>query len=223
MKQPGASPWTMALRVTVFLAAAVLPTAATAATCAQWVAKVVSAQGIVQVQRAGEAQRLPVKLNDTVCPGDTIRVQEKGRADLLLSNDTLLRVDQNTTIRFYEPEKERNYLLDLLVGSVYFITRTPKAFKCTTPYVNAGVEGTEFLLAVATGRTFVSNFEGKVFVENRFGGIRLAAGQSAVAEEGKPPVVRIVARPRDAVQWTLYYPPILPPGPAELPPGAPEE
>src|SRR5262249_7802544 len=37
----------------------------------------------------------------------------------------------------------------------------------------------------------------------------LTSGQSAVAEVGKAPVLRVVARPRDAVQWALYYPPVL--------------
>ena len=198
-------------------------TPATAETCPQWVAKAVSVQGSVLAQRTGKEQPLPAKLNDTFCPGDKIRVEEGGRAVLLLSNETFLRLDQNTTIRFYEPEKERSFLLDLLDGAAYFISRTPKGFKCTTPYMNAGVEGTEFLLAVAGGRTFLSIFEGTVLAENAFGGLRLAGGQSAVAEEGKPPVVRIVARPRDAVHWTLYYPPILPPGPPEPPPGIPGE
>ena len=197
-------------------------TSATAATCLQWVAKAVSVQGSVLAQRTGEEQPLPAKRNDTFCPGDKIRVEEGGRAVLLLSNETFLRLDQNTTIRFYEPEKERNFLLDLLDGAAYFISRTPKGFKCTTPYMNAGVEGTEFLLAVAGGRTLLSVFEGTVLAENALGALRLAGGQSAVAEEGKPPVVRIVARPRDAVHWTLYYPPILPPGPPEPPPGIPE-
>ena len=201
----------------------VCTTSATAATCPQWVAKAVSVQGSVLAQRTGEEQPLPAKPNDTFCPGDKIRVEEGGRAVLLLSNETFLRLDQNTTIRFYEPEKERNLLLDLLDGAAYFISRTPKGFKCTTPYMNAGVEGTEFLLAVAGGRTFLSIFEGTVLAENAFGALRLAGGQSAVAEEGKPPLVRIVARPRDAVQWTLYYPPILPPGPPEPPPGIPGE
>ncbi len=222
MKRHWAYFWRMALPAIGLLATTAIPSSATAATCSEWVAKAVSVQGMVQAQRAGEAQPLPVKLNDTFCPGDTIRLLERGRADLLLSNETLLRLDQNTTIRFYEPEKERGFLLDLLAGAAYFITRTPKAFKCTTPYVNAGVEGTEFLLVVAAGQTLVSNFEGVVAAENKFGGIRLAVGQSAVAEEGKAPVVRVVARPRDAVQWTLYYPPILPPDPAEPTPGATE-
>lgn len=196
---------------------------ATGATCPQWVAKAVSVQGSVLAQRKGEERRLPAKLNDTFCPGDKIRIEEGGRAVLLLSNETFLRLDQNTTIRFYEPERERNFLLDLLDGAAYFISRTPKGFKCTTPYMNAGVEGTEFLLAVAGGRTFLSIFEGTVLAENAFGALRLAGGQSAVAEEGKPPVVHIEARPRDAVHWTLYYPPILPRGPAEPSAGIPGE
>ena len=119
----------------------VFTASATASTCTQWVAKAVSVQGSVLAQRTGEERPLPAKLNDTFCPGDKIRVEEGGRAVLLLSNETFLRLNQNTTIRFYEPEKERNFLLDLLEGAAYFISRTPKGFKCTTPYMNAGVEG----------------------------------------------------------------------------------
>ena len=47
----------------------------------------------------------------------------------------------------------------------------------------------------------------------------LTGGQSAVAETGKAPVLRVVARPRDAVQWALYYPPVLYVRPDELPAG----
>ncbi|MGE5283988.1 MAG: FecR domain-containing protein [Actinomycetota bacterium] len=207
----------MTFFLAVVLSSFVFPIPAAAETCLQWVAKAVSVQGSVLAQRTGKEQPFPVKLNDTFCPGDKIRVVEEGRAVLLLSNETFLRLDQNTTIRFYEPERGRNFLLDLLDGAAYFISRTPKGFKCTTPYMNAGVEGTEFLLAVGNGKTFLSVFEGTVLAGNSLGALRIAGGQSAVAEEGKPPVERIVARPRDAVQWTLYYPPILPPGPPGIP------
>src|SRR6185436_11032202 len=40
------------------------------------------------------------------------------------------------------------------------------------------------------------------------------------AESGKAPVIRLVARPRDAVHWALYYPPVLYFRPDEFPPGA---
>ena len=40
--------------------------------------------------------------------------------------------------------------------------------------------------------------------------IRVKPGiKSAVAEAGRAPVLRVVARPRDAVQWALYYPPVI--------------
>lgn len=37
----------------------------------------------------------------------------------------------------------------------------------------------------------------------------LTGGQSAVATAGKAPVLRVVVRPRDAVQWALYYLPVM--------------
>ena len=78
----------------------------------------------------------------------------------------------------------------------------------TTGFVNAGVEGTEFFVKVDDVQTFLSIFEGKVLASNQAGSLTLTSGQSAVAEAGKAPALRVVARPRDAVQWTLYYPPV---------------
>ena len=54
---------------------------------------------------------------------------------------------------------------------------------------------------------------------NEAGSLTLTGGQSAVAEAGKAPVLRVVARPRDAVQWALYYPPVLYVRPDEFPAG----
>ena len=45
--------------------------------------------------------------------------------------------------------------------------------------------------------------------QNAAGSLTLTDGQSAIAEAGKAPVVRVVARPRDAVHWALYYPPVI--------------
>ncbi len=204
---------TKQVATTVFasiFAAMISSGAATAETCGQWAAKVVSVQGNVQVQGAGDSQPRPVLFKETLCPGDTLRVKERGRADLLMPNETLVRLDQNTTVKFSDPARERPSIVDLIVGAAYFISRTPRKFNVHTPFVNAGVEGTEFLAAVETGKTLLSVFEGRVLASNMEGGLMLTSGMSGVAESGKAPVLRIVARPRDAVQWTLYYPPILP-------------
>ena len=68
-------------------------------------------------------------------------------------------------------------------------------------------------------QAFLSIFEGTVLAANEAGSLTLTSGQSAVAEAGKAPVLRIVARPRDAVQWALYYPPVLYMRPDEFPAG----
>jgi tetratricopeptide (TPR) repeat protein len=48
-----------------------------------------------------------------------------------------------------------------------------------------------------------------VLASNEAGKLAITSGQSAVAERGKAPELRIVVKPRDAVQWTLYYPPVF--------------
>jgi Tfp pilus assembly protein PilF len=173
---------------------------AQAATCEKWAGKVVSAQGVVEVKRAGQTLWEPAKLNETYCPGDTVRTDRKSRADIALNNHPVLRLDQNTTVTLGGMKDERTSLVDMVSG---------------TATVNAGVEGTEFFLRADAGKTDLTVFEGKVLATNAAGGLPVTTGQSAVAEAGKAPVYRVVVRPRDAVQWALYYPPIVDAGPAD--------
>jgi len=193
---------------TGFLTVLLYPTASPAATCEQWVAKVVSVEGKVDVRRAGETQWQPAKLNDTYCPGDVIRVQERSRADIALINQPVLRLDQNTTITL-GGLKEGTSLIELAKGAAHFFSRLPRNLEIRTAFVNAGVEGTEGLVRVETDKASITIFEGKVLASNEAGSLRLTDGQSAEAQKGKAPVARIVVRPRDAVQWALYYPPIM--------------
>ncbi len=86
-----------------------------------------------------------------------------------------------------------------------------------TGFVNAGVEGTEGLIRVEEDRTLITIFEGQVLASNAAGSLTLTRGKSAVAEAGKAPVERVVVRPRDAVHWALYYPPVMLFGPGEAP------
>ena len=182
---------------------------AAAEDCEEWVGKIVSVQGRVQARRAGQAQWLSVKLNDTFCPGDMIRLQERCRAAIVLSNETILRLDQKTTIVFSGSKKEPARWIDLLKGAVHFFSRTPQRLKVVTPFVNAAVTGTEFYVRVTSDQTFLSIFEGQVAAANDAGSLTLSSGQSAIAPAGQAPALRMVVRPRDAVQWALYYPPVI--------------
>ncbi|OEU64955.1 MAG: hypothetical protein BA867_08265 [Desulfobacterales bacterium S5133MH16] len=182
----------------------------------EWVGKIVSIQGTVQVRRIDTTHWTPVHLNDTCCIGDMIRVQENSRAALVLYNGATLRLDQNSVITFMDVEKKQTLLIRLLKGAAHFFSRIPRSLKLATPFVNGGVEGTEFYVRVDRAQTFLSIFEGKVLAENEAGSLVLSSGQSAVAEKGKAPVLRVVVRPRDAVRWALYYPPVIYAHPEEV-------
>ena len=77
------------------------------------------------------------------------------------------------------------------------------------PFISAGVEGTEFLVRVEPDRSLVSVFEGQVAAVNDKGRLSIGSGQSVSAAAGDKPRLVTVVRPRDAVQWALYYQPIL--------------
>ncbi len=186
-----------------------VPCASIAASCEQWVAKAVSVQGSVEARKVGETQWQKVELNDTFCPGDKIRVNDRSRAGLSLVNQPLLRLDQNTTITLGGIKQKKTSVVELARGAVHFFSRIRRNLEVITGFVNAGVEGTEGFIRVETDRTFISIFEGQVLASNTAGSLTLTSGQSAVAEAGKAPVLRVVVRPRDAVHWALYYLPVL--------------
>ena len=177
--------------------------------CEPSVARLVSAQGVVEARADAASAWKSAALNDILCPGYMVRVGVQSRAALLLSNDTILRLDQHTTLTLSGVENGEISWLDLISGVVHFISRVPRALTVKTPFVNAAVEGTEFVVTVAGNEASVTVFEGRVWAENEAGRLVLDSGQTAVAQAGQAPVARVVVRPRDAVQWALYYPPIF--------------
>jgi tetratricopeptide (TPR) repeat protein len=169
----------------------------------------VSVQGNVEVRRAGQTQTQPARLNETYCPGDRIQVGDKSRADIALVNQPVLRLDQNTLITLEGLKGERASLIDMARGAIHFFSRLPRNLEVNTAFVNAGVEGTEGLIQVESDRTLITIFDGRVLAANPAGSLAITSGQSAVAVKGQAPVLRTVVRPRDAVQWALYYPPTV--------------
>jgi len=123
------------------------PSQAHAGTCEQWVAKIVSAEGTVEARRAGETQWQQVRLDETFCAGDMIRVQDESRADLAFANQPLLRLDQNSAITLGGIEEKESTLaglfkgaakIDLLKGAAHFFSRLPRNLEVHTAFVNAG-------------------------------------------------------------------------------------
>ena len=168
-------------------------------------------EGAVEVAHAEQAEWQAASLSTVLCEGDSIRVGLNSRAAVQLVNDAVLRLDQNTTMRLIDvsDQPEERSLFELVVGAFKSFSRSPRTMTVNTPYVNGMIEGTEFAMRVADQGTQVQVFEGKVRTANAAGEILLTRGQSAAAKAGAAPVLETLVRPSDAVQWTLYYPPLL--------------
>jgi tetratricopeptide (TPR) repeat protein len=168
-------------------------------------------EGAVEVAHADQSSWQQASLSTELCEGDSVRVGANSRAALHLINDAVLRLDQNTTMRLVDigAGAEQRSLLDLVVGAFKSFSRAPRTMTVNTPYVNGMIEGTEFAMRVADAGTQVQVFEGKVRTANDAGEILLTHGQSATAKGGVAPQLDTQVRQNDAVQWTLYYPPLL--------------
>jgi tetratricopeptide (TPR) repeat protein len=185
---------------------------ASAATgCAAAAGRFVSIEGMVEVQAATGGDWRGAVLETGLCEGDTIRVGERSRAAVALINEAVLRIDQGTTLRLVDIKDapgERSWL-DLLKGAYQSFSRKPRLLTVNTPYLNGSIEGTEYVMRVEDKATTLTVLEGTVRATNDQGEVAVGSGESARAAAGEAPTRQIVVRPRDKVQWSVYYPPIL--------------
>jgi len=182
---------------------------AAAQECDAWRAQIIAAEGTVEFSRAASTTWVAATLGDALCVGDSIRVQLYSRAALLLPDETVLRLDQNTTLTWAEPQDDNRSWVELLKGIIHVISRDPRALKFTTPFANAGLEGTEFLIDVTNDTTSVTVLEGVVVMDNTAGSVNVGAGERGVARRDAATTVTAAADAQQAVQWALYYTPIL--------------
>jgi tetratricopeptide (TPR) repeat protein len=197
----------MALTIIVWLAGGFYQTIQ-AKECDETIARALSIQGQVERLITKGETWAPVNHNEAFCPGDRIRVGFNSRANLKLNNDTLLRLSENSSVHIGKPEQNGSNSLDLLEGIAHFISRVQHRLQVNTPYVNAIIEGTEFTVELAPDHAVVTVLEGRVRANNTWGEVLLEGGQKAVAYPGEAPRIEQVVDPLDAVQWTLFYPPV---------------
>ena len=197
--------------------------------CRSPIARVVSIQGTIEVRRSGSAAAWATisRLDTTLCPGDRVRTGAQSRAALFVQPETLVRIDQSTSLLIGQKSDEPvfEFLQDDVIpvsagdhacGAGYFVTRFPKSLKVRTPHFDAAVEGTEFLVALRCETTDLSVIEGKVLASSSgaisFPSQSVVSGQTFTVGSGTPPAIKVLLKPADAVQWTLYYPPLTPAG-----------
>jgi tetratricopeptide (TPR) repeat protein len=190
------------------LAITTLMSSVALAQCERPIGAVPSLQGEAQVQDRTAGIWRPAALNEQLCPGDVIHVGERSRVQVTITGQPNVRLDQNTALSL--PGDDQPLIVRLLYGAAYFFSRHPRRLTVDTPFIDAAVEGTEFLVRVEAERTLIVVFAGRVRASNPQGELAIGNGEAAVAEAGRAPSPYLIVRPRDAVQWTLFYPAILP-------------
>ncbi|HEY9194469.1 MAG TPA: FecR domain-containing protein, partial [Methyloversatilis sp.] len=170
-----------------------------------------SIEGQVQVQGSDQSSWRPGKLEEQLCKGDSIRVGKLGRAAVVLANEGVMRLDQNTTIRLLDisGKKEQRSFVELVKGALQSFSRKPRLLSVNTPYLNGSIEGTEFETRVEDDRASILVLEGRVAASNDRGTVALMPGDKGESTAGDAPTARTLVKPRDAVQWSLHYPSIL--------------
>lgn len=143
---------------------------------------------------------------------DRLRTGEDSRATVRLTDLSVLRIDELTTIEIMPPSTASDKAgLNVKDGAAYFFSREKsRETHVETPAVNGAIRGTEFVVAVAgNGSTTVTMLDGEVELSNPQGSLAIHTGEQAKVEVGGAPRKTAVLEAINSVQWCLYYPGVL--------------
>ena len=197
--------WSIGIVLIVWLG---LGSCADAADCDKWVARVVAVDGKVERQTS-TSDWIPLRVEEQICTGDSVRVGADSRAALYLSNNSFVRLDANSLLHFPEKSSDTDFWVELNEGIAHFISRIIHRFQVSTPYVNAVVEGTEFIVSAQHQQGAVSVVEGKVRTFNAKATEMVTANQQVRTAGPDQPIQRFDIPASGQVQWAIYYPPVL--------------
>ncbi|MBI2924743.1 MAG: FecR domain-containing protein [Verrucomicrobia bacterium] len=174
--------------------------------------ELLTARGQVEVLVTGSAQWKSAKGEQPLRLGDRLRTGKQSQATVRLSDSSVLRVNELTTLEIQPPQQQgRKPLVDLKSGSVYFFSREkPEDVQFRTPVVVGAIRGTEFHVEVAeSGDTQVALLDGEIQLGNEQGQVVLRSGEQASATKGQAPRKTAVIDALGVIQWCLYYPAVL--------------
>ena len=176
-------------------------------------------EGRVEMVRAGATAWTAARTNQTLQAGDRLRTGQRSRASLRLSDLSVLRVNELTTLEIRPPAPAGPpQSLELKSGAVYFFNREkPSELRFRTPLASGAIRGTEFNMVVAAnGSTVITMLDGVVDLSSADGLVSLASGEQGIVEPDQPPRKTTVIQAINIIQWALYYPGVLDPDEAGL-------
>ena len=152
-----------------------------------------TADGKVDVTPKGVSAWRPGRTNQVLNVGDRLRSGKNSRATLRLSNLSVLRVFELTTLEIQPAEQASRASLNLESGAAYLFNRDrPGETQFRTPTASGAIRGTEFNLAVDdNGKTVLTLLDGEASCRTSWGQSTSAAASKASSRKtrrpGKPP------------------------------------
>ena len=180
------------------------------------IATLEAVRGGVTVIRLGLSQSpspsMPLQRNDVV-------VTRQGRATVRFHSDgSIIRIGPDSRVQIDESASERDVTVFFGRLWAHVVRAQERLSRFRSGSTIAAIRGTEVSLGVAADgdETQFSVLDGQVEAETDAGSLMLTSGQSAVGRKGSAPRLGVRVRPQDAVQWALYYVPVLSAKPGEL-------
>ena len=189
---------------------ATLPNVTTATTAI----RLVELQGAVEILSAGATVWVKAQTNQVLHPFDKVHTAENSRVALRWSDQSIVPFGASTELEILPPDApDAQAGLHLTRGIISFFHRDqPGRIRVITHGAVAGVEGTEFVLAVDDAeRTTLSVVDGKVKLSNAQAALVLTNGEQAVVELGHAPVRTAGFIANNLLQWCFYYPAVIDP------------
>ncbi len=145
-------------------------------------------------------------------PGQWLRTGPGSRAAVLLSDRSIVRLGERTTLEVMRPRTSEKRRFGLLEGILYFFNRErPAEVEFEAPMATGVIRGTEFVLSAggADGVTRLALLEGRVELSASATTLAMVGGEEARVEEGRPPVKSPLLETTRVIQWALYYPAVV--------------
>lgn len=184
-----------------------------------------SAVSDVKVFKA-DGSKVDASRDMILCPGDEILTGSTGRVAIRFDEKrTVIRLDGNSRTRVLSAGAGEGDV-SLLSGVLYFLSSVRRRFQVDTPYLTAGIDGTEAVMMVQPSRRLavaavrVGTVSAHDRRSRRTDPVMVAEGEAAFTSSrhalqsapiGELPnafrALPVVSE--SAVDWAVYYPPIL--------------
>lgn len=151
---------------------------------------------------------------------DAVRTGADGWASVILADETMLQLGVNSVIKLkavavhsgfglrpiYQPvsDPSKSSLYQLEKGQLWLRNKNRGLpIHIDTPFVSAGIRGTELDIFITNDKAVISVIEGRVLAENGLGALNLTASEQVIAYKDQPLAKHLLLSPDDSVQWTI--------------------